>query len=160
MKKFFKKISEFLFGKKDALSEPCLNVYKRLEEVKQEYISDEEFNSLSIEQQKAVLEKEISDAEYKMNVIFGKEAPLTGTSIDYETGEPLVRERPIVTSGYLRREDDPFPEPGILTTSTSDKSSPKITFFSPEDNKKEIKLNEKKSSEIKKKRGPYKKKKK
>lgn len=220
MKNFFKKISEFLFGKKDALSKPCAGIYKKLEEVKNSYkeiktdlseISNEEFMSLSLDDQRKVVEYE----------------QLMGTSIDYKTGQPLVRERPIVsvksdspygytevknnlmtytnnskydvelkneetgeitiiksgetvnnlktgqytskgiipevnidivTSGYLRIEDDPFPKPGIITTSTSE-NPPKITFFHPNDNK-EIKLDEKKSEEIKatKKKRQYKKK--
>lgn len=75
-----------------------------------------------------------------------------------------------VTSGYLRTEDatelPSYITSTIMGTSINHETGkPKvrerpIVFFNPEDNKKEIKLNEKKSSEIKKKRGPYKKKKK
>lgn len=91
----FKWIQQALFGKKDALSEPCKNVYKELEKVKSSYISNEEFNSLTTEQQKAVIEQEISDVELQKNITSRNEPYLMGTSLDYKTGKPVVRERPI-----------------------------------------------------------------
>lgn len=160
MKNIWKVISEFLFGKKDALSESCENVYKELEKVKNSYISDEAFDSLSTEQQKTVLEKEISDAELQMNIISGNEPYLMGTSLDYKT-EPLVKERPVLTGTKTIQE---YPnqsvvitEPEFVGIKTVDKKG-NIHFFHPNDNK-EIKLDEKKSEEIKatKKKRQYKK---
>lgn len=164
MKKLFKWIQETLFGKKDALSEPCKNVYKELEKVKSSYISNEEFNSLTTEQQKAVIEQEISDVELQMNITLGNGPYLMGTSLDYKTGQPLVRERPLRTAED--GEDFISSVEQLLKNQPSQKPSKELNdkltnihFFTPEDNKKETVLNEKKASEIKKKR-QYKKKKK
>lgn len=185
----FKKIFNWLFDKKDAIHPECQKVYDGIEEIKNSYkkinndvismsreISDEEFRSLTTEQQKAIVKQELKNynVEYTNTdtgeTIIGEAGKIPTLGHGTYSAKTIIPEAKldIVTSGYLRREDDPFPEKGILTTSsTSDKvmnvdvskNPPKITFFDPEDNKKETVLNEKKASEIKKKR-QYKKKKK